>query len=277
MQEKYHLVSFIIPCYNHEKYVVDTLNSILADDYPNKEIIIINDGSKDRSDNVISDWISNHQHLIKIIYKSRENLGICKTLNELISLSSGKYIVIIASDDMLYNGSVLHRVKLLEQYPNKLVVISDAEVIDENNQTVMNSAIKDYNLGDKGKFKDDFGILLSTLVNPQISGPSLLVDRKIYDIVGQYKENLIAEDWYFYQRAAAKNLIIFDDNISGRYRIHGSNISAINNWNSSKMAKTIVLTYWYNWSVMPGLKFKSIACFELLKWVLRYLIYKIKY
>lgn len=276
MQEKYPLVSVLIPCYNHEKFLLDTLNSIIQDDYPNKEIIIINDGSKDRSDELIRAWILAHENVINIKYVYRQNAGVCKTLNELVAISSGEFLVPIASDDLLCKGSIKHRVDFLNLHPNKLVLISDAEVIDENNNVIMKSAISDYNRGDKKFFKDDSNILVSTLERPQISGPTVMMRKKIFEIVGQYKENLIAEDWYFYQRAAARNMLIFDNNISGQYRIHSSNASGKQTIGSAKMARTIILTYCYNWNFISGIKYKIIATKELFKWCLRFIYYKIK-
>ncbi|HMI79144.1 MAG TPA: glycosyltransferase, partial [Ferruginibacter sp.] len=61
-------VSIVIPCYNHEKYVQRTLTSITEDTYPYKEIIVINDGSKDNSDAQIKEWISIHKNSISIQY-----------------------------------------------------------------------------------------------------------------------------------------------------------------------------------------------------------------
>ena len=276
MPENYPLVSILVPSYNHEKYVTRTLDSILEDNYPNKEIVIINDGSKDHSDEIIKNWIMEHEGIIKITYRSRANSGVCKTLNELVSLSSGKYLVPIASDDMLLPGSILKRVELLKNHPQKSVLVTDAVVIDEHDQVIMNSAIDDYNKKDKKRFKDDEGILLSTLVSPQISGPSVMMDRNVFEAVGPYHENLIAEDWYFYQRAAAKYLIFFDDQIAGKYRVHITNASGLQVIGSVKMARTIAFTYWYNWNEMPTIRFKSIALFEMIKWCLRFILYKFR-
>ncbi|WDF62898.1 glycosyltransferase family 2 protein [Flavobacterium sp. KACC 22763] len=269
------LVSIIIPCYNHEKYVLNMLKTVLQDDYSNKELIIINDGSSDKSHGIISEWIeNNNQHSLKIVYKNRENRGLCKTLNELIDLSKGKYLIPLPSDDLLVSGSILKRVTILENNPHKKALISDSLVIDENDKVIMDSSIVDYNKGDKSRFLTDDAILLCTLISPQISGPSIIINREIFDIIGRYKENLIAEDWYFYQRAAAHNLLIFEDLIGAKYRVHSNNSSGVAVKRSTKMAWTIVLTYWYNWKVMPSFKYKIIALKELAKWSARYLYYK---
>ena len=269
------LVSIIVASYNHEKYVLNMLETVLQDDYPNKELIIINDGSSDKSDDIITKWVENHKKTLKIVYKFRENRGVCSTLNELIDLSKGKYLIPLPSDDLLVPGSIFERITVLENNPHKMLLITDSLVIDENDKVIMDSSIVDYNKGDKSKFLTDDSILLSTLVSPQISGPNIVINRNIYDIVGRSKENLIAEDWYFYQRVAANNLMIFKDIICGKYRVHSQNSSGTAMKGSPKMAWTITLTYWYNWRIMPTFKYKIIALKELFKWFTRYLYYKI--
>lgn len=269
------LVSIIVASYNHEKYVLNMLETVLQDDYPNKELIIINDGSSDKSDDIITKWVESHKQTLKIVYKFRENRGVCSTLNELIDLSRGKYLLPLPSDDLLVPGSIFERVAILENNPHKMLLITDSLVIDENDKVIMDSSIVDYNKGDKSKFLTDDSILLSTLISPQISGPNIVINREIYEIVGRSKENLIAEDWYFYQRVAARHLMIFKDIICGKYRVHSQNSSGVAIKGSTKMAWTIVLTYWYNWRIMPTFKYKIIALKELIKWFIRYLYYKI--
>ena len=78
---KEQLVSFLIPYYNHKQYVGQTLDSILNDTYPNKEVIIINDGSTDSDIGVINDWIERNSKTLPIKFISRENKGITKTFN----------------------------------------------------------------------------------------------------------------------------------------------------------------------------------------------------
>jgi glycosyltransferase involved in cell wall biosynthesis len=252
------------------------LNTILVDNYPNKEIIIIDDGSTDKSNHIITEWIKTNRSSLVIKYKTRKNKGVCGTLNELIRLSTGKYILPIASDDLLIPDSITNRIEILENNPDKMVLITDSLVIDENDNIIMDSTIVDYNKGDKLSFYSEEGILLSTLTKPQISGPSVLMKSEIFNLIGEYKENLIAEDWYFYQRCAALKLIVFKDIICSKYRVHSNNSSGIRIKRSSKMAWTIVLTYWYNWNFMPSNKYKIVSIKEMLKWFVRYITYKIK-
>lgn len=74
------LVTVIVPAYNHENYIEDCLNSVVAQSYNNMQIIVFNDGSKDKTDYVIKKFIEKSGR--KIEYISKENEGLCKTLNK---------------------------------------------------------------------------------------------------------------------------------------------------------------------------------------------------
>lgn len=220
-------VSIIIPVYNHEMFIEQTLNSILNDSYLSKEIVLINDGSKDNSDKVIQAWIQTHKNTIEINYLNRENRGLTKTLNELIMRSSGQYIVIIGSDDYLINNTIAERVHLLENNPSKLMVIGDAIVVDENNIVTYESGLFGFHHGKKASYFNASGLKREIVKNWSIVGPVGMVDRKIYDLIGNYDETLFIEDWDFYLRAVAKDLILFYDAKVAAYRLHSSN--TINN------------------------------------------------
>lgn len=153
------LVSVIIPYYNHGKFIHRTLNSVVEDSFVQKEIIIINDGSKDNSDEKIREWLALNEKKIAITYINRNNKGICATLNEMIELAKGKYILPLASDDCLYGNTISKRVEILESNSNKYVLLNDAFVIDENDKVIMQSSSTDYWKADKTKYQNDDDIL----------------------------------------------------------------------------------------------------------------------
>jgi alpha-1,3-rhamnosyltransferase len=271
---KYPLVSVIVPCYNHEKYVFETLNSVLDDTYPNKEIVVINDGSTDNSNNVINQWIGEHEATVSIKYINRENKGLCATLNELLRLSKGKYILLLASDDALYGNTIIERVEILEENESsgKLVLVSDALVIDENSKVILQSSMAEYNSGNKSKYETEEGIMEEVIKNPSISGATSLLNRKIFDIVGYYPEDLKAEDWYFYQRAAAHKALLFWDKHVSLYRVHAANTSGLAATIKKQLGlnKSIIKTYCRNYSQFPSAKFKLQALIQLFKFIIIY-------
>jgi len=219
------LVSCLIPFYNHNHFIKHTLDSILEDTYPNKEIIIINDGSSDKDDSNITQWIQTHQEHIKIKYISRENQGLTKTLNELISLSNGKYILLCASDDYLVNNTIAKRVALLESNSTKLMLLSDAIVVDAQNNKLYDSSLEELYNADLTAYKNDDSLKKEILSHWSIAGATHLINKRLYQEVGLYDETLIVEDFDFFLRVIAKNYILFYDEKVSAYRLHLTNTS----------------------------------------------------
>ncbi len=246
------LVSIIIPSYNHSRYIVQALDSVLADTYPNKEIVVIDDGSKDNSAAVIEEWILRNPQE-KILFHKRENRGICATLNELIMLSSGKYLVLLASDDVLHNNTISERVEILEKNSNKLVLISDAEVINEKGELLFTSSMTDYYKVDKNNYKSDEGILREILFNFSISGAVVMSNRAIYDLIGMYPVKYKSEDLHFYLNSAIVNKILFFDKVVSKYRRHDSNTSGNGD---IELVKSIIQINKKALFIVSGLNFK---------------------
>ena len=266
------LVSVIIPCYNHDKYVAKTLDSIIADTYPHKEIIIINDGSTDNSDLKIKSWLAENKTGNMVTYLSRENKGICASMNELIDLAKGKYILPLASDDCLYGNAIAKRVQVLEERLDKMVLLNDAMVIDNDDNIIMQSSSTDYWKADKDKYLNDDDILASCIKAPRIAGPVIFYRSEVFNVIGKFPEGLLFEDWYFYQRAASLRLILFVDFKVALYRVHGANFSGVNSPHALKIAKATLKVYRLNFGVYPGLKFKFLGfnCYlRVLAWYVK--------
>jgi alpha-1,3-rhamnosyltransferase len=265
-------VSIIIPCYNHEKFIQRTLDSILADTYPFKEIVILNDGSKDNSDEKIREWISVHGHEINITYTSRENKGITISMNELTRQAKGKYILPIASDDCLYGNTIARRVNILENEPQKTVLLNDAYVIDADDNIVMQSSATDYWKADKKKYMNDKDLIYECIRGPKIGGPIIMYNRSILDEIGMHPEHLEIEDWYFYQRAACLKRMVYIDFKVALYRVHGDNFSGASMKHALKIVTYILKVLRINFWIYPGLKFKLFAIktyFVFLAWYIK--------
>ena len=115
-------VSVIIPLYNHEKYVREAVYSVLEQTFSDFELIIINDGSKDRSEEVIK---SIQDKRIKYFYQ--ENRGAHNTINRGIKLAKGEYITILNSDDVYHTNRFEEFLKILEDDNNISAVFSHIE------------------------------------------------------------------------------------------------------------------------------------------------------
>lgn len=113
------LISIVVPVYNAEKYIVKCMDSLINQTYGNIEIIVINDGSKDRTKNILDKYALNDKR-IKIIHK--ENTGVSDTRNIGINISTGEYVCFVDADDWLDSDYIEEVVKNLKcNYPDMLL------------------------------------------------------------------------------------------------------------------------------------------------------------
>ena len=124
------LVSAIVPCYNHEKFVVQAIDSILKQTYKNIELLVIDDGSKDSSPKLLQQLSEQHQ----FYFEQQKNSGIHATLNKMISMSRGKYIAILASDDVWCLDRIEKQVAYMEQHLEVGACFGNALSINEQNE-----------------------------------------------------------------------------------------------------------------------------------------------
>ncbi len=113
------LISVLIPVYNEEKYIAQTLFSVLNQDYRNIEVIIINDGSDDSSEKIISSFNDS-----RIRYFREENKGIGYTRNKLLSLITGEYILFVDGDDILSDNFISSLYRAAISYSGDIVASS---------------------------------------------------------------------------------------------------------------------------------------------------------
>lgn len=108
--EKHTRVSVIIPVFNAEKYLSKCIDSVLSQTCPELEMILVNDGSTDRSEKIINTYI----HDDRVLYLKQENKGVSAARNLGLSHASGKYIIFVDSDDYLVSDSLDMRIKKAE-------------------------------------------------------------------------------------------------------------------------------------------------------------------
>lgn len=219
------LVSFLIPAYNHEHFIEKCLDSVLLDKYANKQLVIVNDGSRDRTAQIISEWIANHKSSLDIRYADRENRGIAATLNELTALASGDYLRLGASDDYFLADGTTAQVAYLEANPAKLAVVGDSIVVDDQDRIVHDSAMVGLFHVDKARYLTDEGIRREIICRWAIGGPVPLLRKKGLDAAEGWNENLLIDDWDFFLRLSALDVVGFVDVKVGAYRVHGTNTS----------------------------------------------------
>src|ERR1700754_3941355 len=128
------LISVVIPCYNHGRYLPDAIDSVLSQNHKNVEIVVVDDGSTDCTKDVVCDRYANDGP-VKYIYQ--RNQGLSAARNTGIDNSNGKYFVFLDADDWLIENALATNMSFLEQ--NKLaafvsgghIIVNDREHIRE--------------------------------------------------------------------------------------------------------------------------------------------------
>ncbi|REC48340.1 glycosyltransferase family 2 protein [Chryseobacterium pennipullorum] len=122
-------VSIIVPVYNVENYLAKCLDSLVGQSLRNIEIIVVNDGSKDRSEEIMNGYAQKYPHKIKAFTK--ENGGLSDARNFGIDQAGGEYIGFVDSDDYVTETMFEEMVLLAEKYHSKMVVCN-IQKVDEN-------------------------------------------------------------------------------------------------------------------------------------------------
>ena len=124
------LLSIVVPVYNTERYLKNCLDSILNQTMRGYEIIVINDGSKDHSEQILKEYEKQYPEIVKVVYQ--ENHGIGYTRNVGIQHSRGKYITFIDSDDAIEPNYCEAMLKKAELNDYDMVVCDYYDVSEEN-------------------------------------------------------------------------------------------------------------------------------------------------
>lgn len=151
MQKK---VSLVTPCYNGETYLSRYLDSLLRQDYPNIELILVNDGSTDSTERIYQSFLPKLQEKgIDCKYVYQENLGLAGAVNTGIKYVSGEYLAWPDSDDILLPNFISSRVSTLESHPNAGIVVCPVHIVDENdvNTVVKTTSISNLNWNENGE------------------------------------------------------------------------------------------------------------------------------
>lgn len=128
------MVSIIVPCYNGEKFIERCFNSILNQTYKNIEVIIVNDGSIDKSEEIILGYkeiFEENNIILRYIYK--QNGGPSTAINEGLKYVRGEYLTLLDIDDYIMKESIELKVKFLNSHPDYDMVRTNGYYVTENN------------------------------------------------------------------------------------------------------------------------------------------------
>jgi glycosyltransferase involved in cell wall biosynthesis len=205
------LVTIICLCYNHEAYVVESLNSVINQLYPSIELIIVDDCSTDSSKNIIKTWLEKNSQIQFIINET--NLGNTKSFNKALKLAKGEYIIDLAGDDILLPNCVTLQLESFKKshYKNLGVVYGNVELISENGE--FDSYYFPVNEQKKVIENRITGDVYQSVLSGgnSICSVSAMIKKTVFDHLQGYDEKLAYEDLDFWIRASRQYEFDFID------------------------------------------------------------------
>jgi len=198
--------------------VIETLESVKNQSYPNIEILIADDCSTDDSVNVIKNWIAKNE--ISHFLQNSSNQGNTKTFNQLFKLAKGDYIVDLACDDVLMKDCIEKQVNQFRnsKINNLAIVYGNLEVINQDGKFIryyyeVDQTKKVLQLPPSG---DIYESIIGQ--KEKICSVTAMIKRDIFETIGYYDENLAYEDLDFWIRTARVYNFEFIDAILAQKR-----------------------------------------------------------
>ncbi|WP_188049576.1 glycosyltransferase family A protein [Flavobacterium sp. GP15] len=207
-----NLVSIIIPIYNQEKYLKETLNSVVNQTYSNWECILINDGSSDNSVSVLSEYVSKDN---RFVFINSENKGVSSARNFGLKRAKGYFILFLDGDDLIHPDKVNLAISSFQKNINLDIVFNCTNYFQNTVDNTLYPITLNSNLLN---FND---LLLFWGDKIIIPIHSAIIKKDLFDGI-EYNCDLTAqEDWLVWLRLFQKNpKILVLDNVLSYYRKH---------------------------------------------------------
>ncbi|MDX2173404.1 MAG: glycosyltransferase [Bacteroidota bacterium] len=205
------LISIILPVYNAQDYIKESIDSILNQTYKNFEFIIINDGSTDKSEEIILSFNDS-----RIKYFSQKNIGLAGTLNVGLNFATGIYIARQDQDDISHKDRLEKQIDYLEKNPSILLLGTRAKIFSNSQQDLRfhNHATHPAEL--------KFDLLFD---NPFVHS-SVMFKKEIINEIGNYNtDKSFFEDYELWSRFSAKGSVANLKNVLVDYRHHEQGLS----------------------------------------------------
>ena len=197
-------VSVIVPVYNAEQYLGDALDSVTAQNYPAIEIIAVDDGSSDRS----ADILNSGRYPVR--YVRQENSGPAAARNVGLGISSGDIIAFIDADDIWPTHKLSLQLSYLRENPGVDITLGKIQYI-----------------GDLSERERNIRFESAGQITQNVNLGSGLSRREVFDTVGRFDETLIHyedHDWFLRARELSTKIFIMDE-VTLLYRRHAASLS----------------------------------------------------
>lgn len=202
------LVTIITPAYNRASFLVETITSVLEQDYPNIEYIVLDDGSTDGTSVVLEGFRG------RITLACHANMGETRTVNKGFSMANGEIIGVVNSDDPLLPGAVSKIVQRFCAETDLVVVYPDWDMVDRQGETVQTVKTHDYSFADMIRW------------HHCLPGPGAFFRRDVVEsTAGRDPQFRYVADYDFWMRAALLGRFARVPETLATFRVHDDSAS----------------------------------------------------
>lgn len=232
MIEKNPLVSIVIPVYNAAAFVEETIKSTLGQTYKHIELILVDDGSKDNSYDIIKKYETSNVKVVK-----QENKGASAARNHGISLSAGQFIQYLDADDFLHPQKIERQLSTLQKFTSSHLIGGTWQRFVDNLDKKFGEV---HPLQQQVEDVHCFNNIQWLIDRPMMIPNTWLVSRKLVDLAGPWNEEISLNDdgEYFYRVIAASAGVVIDRKAETYYRSFNSN-SLSSTWSRKAMISWI--------------------------------------
>lgn len=216
MLDKKNLISVIMPVYNRESYLDDSIQSILKQSYSNFEFIIIDDCSTDNSKNKIKSYAKKDKRIIFL--ENKKNICAAKSFKKGFNIAKGAFIARMDSDDISHKDRFKKQIRLFLSWPQLSVLGTGANIIDSRGQLISKKLMP----------FDCYSVSKMLKYSVPVFNPSVMIRASAFKIAGFLDHNMEpADDLELWLRFFSKKLIITNlQEYLINYRVHGNNLSS---------------------------------------------------
>jgi len=216
-------VSVLVPVYNGEKFIKETIAAVLAQTYDDFELILCDDASTDETEKIIASFDDKR---IKYV-RNNSNLGISVTRNKLIDMAKGEYIAVLDHDDICKPNRLKVQVDFLDKHKDVAMAGSWFELLCPKGASLWRRLITNLGWVWCHPLRPDWNDLWKGNV---LMHPTIMYRREVFnDLNIKYREEYSpAEDYDFVRQAMEKNLTLANiSQILVKYSLHGDNWSLL--------------------------------------------------
>jgi len=220
MINEFPKVTIMIPTYNQADYIAQTIESALAQDYPNLEVVVSDDRSTDTTEEVVKQYLNDSR--VKY-FKNSTNLGRVKNYRKtLYDYATGKYALNLDGDDWLIHNSYISKaVEILENNDDVVMVFARQKIYVENEKRFLESQSQEPHI--PNIMEGNYLFLNTNKI--YISHLSSLYNRNRAMDVGFYENDYISADLESITRIILGKKVAFVDELVGVWRMHSANES----------------------------------------------------